>query len=118
VVVVVEDFADAAACSFGDFASSLGGADSDVFSGSDCSLAYVSGGLGGVEGYEISGTFADALACRSCSLGGSLADVAGSAASLTAGALGLGLRLGLGGWLGLWGLGVLGGGVLGGDGYG
>jgi hypothetical protein len=109
-MAVVKDFADAATCALGDFVCALGGADADVLSGDGCSLADVPGGVDGVQGYEIASAFADALGCCPGSLGGALADVAGSAADITAGAAGLGLWRGLrlgGGWGGD-GLGVLG----------
>jgi hypothetical protein len=99
VVAVVEDFADAATCALGDFACALSGTDSDVLAGDGCAFADVAGGFGGVEGDEIAGAFADALGCRSGSLGSALADVAGSAAYVAAGASGLGLCLGGGGWV-------------------
>jgi len=108
VVTVVEDFADAATCALGDFACALGGADADVLARDACTLADVAGGVDGVEGDEIAGAFADALGCLSGSLGGALADVARSAADVTAGAARLGLWWGLrlGGGRGGWVLGV------------
>jgi len=112
VVAVVEDFADAATCAFGDFAGALGGTYADVLAGGACTFADVARGVDWVEGDEIAGAFADALGCLSGSFGGALADVSGSAADITAGAAGLGWGLGLGGC----GLGVLGGNALGGDG--
>ena len=57
-------------------------------------IADIFRGSGGVEGDEIASAFADALGCRSGSLGSALADVAGSAADVTARAAGLGLNLG------------------------
>jgi hypothetical protein len=110
-MVMVEDFADAATCALGDFACALGGADANIFSGDGCAFADVSSGVDGVEGDEIAGAFARALGCGSGSLGGTLADVAGSAADVTAGAAGLGWGLSLGRGLrwGGCGLGVLGG---------
>jgi hypothetical protein len=98
-MAMVEDFADAATCSLGDFACALRGADADVLAGDARAFADVACGVDGVEGDEIAGAFADALSCRSGSLGGALADVAGSAADVTAGAAGLGLGLRLGGSL-------------------
>jgi hypothetical protein len=93
VMTVVEDLADAATCAFGDFACALGGTDAYVLSGDACALADVAGGVDGVEGHEVAGAFADALGCGSGSLGGVLADIAGSAAYVAAGATGLGLCL-------------------------
>jgi hypothetical protein len=95
-MAVVEDFADAAACTLGDFACALSGTDADILTGDGRAFADIAGGFAGVEGDEIAGTFADALGCRSGSLGSALADVAGSAADVTAGAAGLGLWRGLG----------------------
>jgi len=122
VMAMVEDFADAATCALGDFARALSGTDADVLAGDGCAFADVAGGVDGVEGDEIDRAFADALGCRSGSLGGALADVAGSAADVTAGAAGLGLGRGLSFGVGLgWGgcgLGVLGANVLGVDGEG
>jgi hypothetical protein len=118
VVAVVEDFADAATCSLGDFACSLSRTDACVLSGDACTLADVAGSVDGVKSDEIACAFADARGCGSGSLGGALADVARSAAYVTAGAPGLGLwrSLSLCGW---WcGLGALGGDVLAGDGEG
>jgi hypothetical protein len=117
-MAMVEDFADAATCSLGDFACALRGADADVLAGDARAFADVACGVDGVEGDEIAGAFADALSCRSGSLGGALADVAGSAADVTAGAAGLGLRLGGSLGRGGWVLGVLGANVLGADGEG
>jgi len=122
VMAVVEDFADAATCALGDFACALTGTDADVLAGDGCAFADVACGLTGVEGDEIAGAFADALGCRSGSLGGALADVAGPPADVTAGAAGFGLGRGLSlgrglGWGGC-GLGVLGANVLGVDGEG
>ena len=93
-MAVVEDLADASTCAFGDFACALGGTDAYVLSGDACALAYVAGGVDGVEGNEVAGAFADALGCGSGSLGGVFADVAGSAANVATGTTGLlGLRL-------------------------
>jgi len=93
VMAVVEDLADAATCAFGDFAGALDGADAYVLSGDACSLAYIAGGVDGVECDEVASAFADALGCGSGSLGGVFADVASSAAYIAAGATGLGLCL-------------------------
>jgi hypothetical protein len=116
-MAVVEDFADAATCPFGDFACALRGADADIFSGYSCAFANVFRGSGGVEGDEIAGAFADTLGCRSGSLAGAFADVAGSAADVAAGAAGLGLVLVLRGSLrrGRWVLRVLSANVLRGE---
>jgi hypothetical protein len=99
-MAMVEDFANAATCAFRYFACALSGANADVLSGDCCTLADVASGVDGVEGDEIAGTFADALGRGSGSLCGALADVAGSAANVTAGAAWLGRGcLGLGwGW--------------------
>src|ERR1700733_9309827 len=94
VMAVVEDFADAATCALGDFACALRGTDADVLAGDARAFADVACSVDGVEGDEIAGAFADALGCRSGSLGGALTDVAGSAADVTAGAARLGLSLG------------------------
>ena len=120
MMAVVEDFADAATCALGDFACALSGTDADVLAGDARAFADVFRRSDGVKGNEIAGAFADALGCRSGSLGGTLADVASSAADVTAGAAGLGLgrgpRLGRGlGWCGA-GLRVPGVKVLGADG--
>jgi len=100
-MAMVEDFADPATCSPGDFARALRGTDADVLAGDGCAFADVAGGVDGVEGDEIAGTFADALGCGSGSFGGAFADIAGSAADVTSGAAGLGLwrSLSLGGGL-------------------
>jgi hypothetical protein len=118
-MAMVEDFADAATCSLGDFACALRGTDANVLAGDGRAFADVAGGVDGVEGDEIAGTFADALGCGSGSFGGAFADIAGSAANVTAGAAGLGLwrGLGLGGGL-RWGGCGLGGDTLAGDGEG
>jgi hypothetical protein len=79
-MAMVEDFADPATCSLGDFACALRGTNADVLSGDACAFADVAGGVDGVEGDEIAGAFADPLGCGSGSLGSALADVAGSAA--------------------------------------
>jgi hypothetical protein len=90
-MAMVEDFADAATCALGDFACALSGTDAHVLAGEGRAFADVAGGVDGVEGDEISGAFADTLGRGSGSFGGALADVAGSAADVTAGAAGLGL---------------------------
>jgi hypothetical protein len=95
-MAMVEDFSDPATCSPGDFACALRGTDADVLAGDGCTFADVAGGVDGVEGDEIAGTFADALGCGSCSFGGAFADIAGSAADVTSGAAGFGLWRGLG----------------------
>jgi hypothetical protein len=94
-MAMVEDFADASTCALGDFARALNGADAHVLAGDGCAFADVTGGVDGVKGDEIFGAFADTLGCGSGSFGGALADVAGSAADVTAGAAGLGLGRGL-----------------------
>jgi hypothetical protein len=99
-MTMVEDFADASTCALGDFAGALSGTDADVLAGDACAFADVGCGADRVQGDEIAGAFADALGCRSGSPGGALADVAGSAANITARAAGLGLDLSLGGSLG------------------
>jgi hypothetical protein len=48
--MVVENFANAAACAFGNFACSLGGTDADVFAGNRCTLSNVAGGVQGMQG--------------------------------------------------------------------
>jgi hypothetical protein len=101
-MAVVEDFADAATCTLGNLACALNSTDADVLASDGCAFADVACSVDGVEGDEIDGAFADALGCRSSSLGDALADVAGSAADITTGAAGLGLwfALSLGGGLG------------------
>jgi hypothetical protein len=94
-MAMVEDFADAATCSLGDFACALRGTDADVLAGDGCAFADVAGGVDGVEGDKIAGTFADALGCGSGSFGRAFADIASSAADVMARAAGLGLWRGL-----------------------
>ena len=106
-MAVVEDFADAATCALDDLAGALGGTNANVLARDTCAFANVACGLDGVKGDEIAGTFADALGCRSGSLGGALADIAGSAADFIASAVAWGRCLRLG---------VLGENVLGADG--
>ena len=89
-MAMVEDFADPATCSLGDFAGALRGTDADVLSGDACAFANVFRGSNGVEGEEIAGTFADTLGCGSGAFGGAFADIAGSAVDVTSGAAGLG----------------------------
>jgi hypothetical protein len=91
-MAVVEDFADATTCALGDFACALRGTDADVLAGEARAFANVPGSVEGVEGDEVACAFADAFGRRSGSLGGALADVARSAADVTTGATGLGLR--------------------------
>src|ERR1700722_2259010 len=98
-MAVMEYLADAATCALGDFACPLSGTDADVLARDSCAFADVACGFGRVEGDEIAGAFADALGCFSSSLPSALADVAGSAADVTAGAAGLGLWLSLDGGL-------------------
>jgi hypothetical protein len=95
-MAMVEDFADAATCSLGDFAGALRSTDADVLARDGRAFADVAGGLGGVEGDKVAGTFADALGCGSGSLGSAFADIARSAADVTARAAGLWLLPSLG----------------------
>jgi hypothetical protein len=115
-MAMVEDFAYAATCAFGDFACAFGGTDADVLAGDACAFADVFRGPGGVQSDEIACAFADALGCCAGSFSGAFADVAGSAANVTAGAAGLRLWRGVSlGGLGRsgCGLGVLGEKVMG-----
>ena len=73
-MAMVEDFADPATCSPGDFACALRGTDADVLAGDGCAFADVAGGSNGVEGDELAGAFADALGCGSGAFGGAFAD--------------------------------------------
>jgi hypothetical protein len=119
-MAMVEYLANTPACSLGNFACSLGGADTDVLAGDDCSFSDIAGGVNGVEGDEIARTFPDTLGRCSGALGGAFANVSGAAADVAAGAA----LLGLGGWLGCFSglgglrLGVLAGGALDADGEG
>lgn len=90
VMAMVEDFANTATCALRYLACTLSSTDADVLSGNCCTLADVAGGIDRVKGDEIAGTFADSLGCGSSSLCGALADVAGSAANVTTGVVGLG----------------------------
>jgi hypothetical protein len=116
-MAMVEYLANAPTCALGYFACPLGSTDAYVFAGDDCALSDIVSGVDGVEGDEIASTFPNTLSRCSGTLGGSFADVSGSATDVAAGAalLGLGcfcrLRRGLG-------LGVLAGGVLDADGEG
>jgi len=107
LLVMVKYFADAVPRALGDFVCALSGTDADVLASVSCAFTDVACGLDGVKGDEIAGTFADALGCRSGSLGGALADIAGSAADFIASAVAWGRCLRLG---------VLGENVLGADG--
>lgn len=89
VMAMVEDLADAATCSLGDFAGALGGTDANVLARDGCAFADIAGSGAGMKGDEIAGTFANALGCGSGSFGGAFADIAGSAADVTAGVAGL-----------------------------
>lgn len=95
-MAMVEYFANPPTCSLGDFACSLGGADTDVLAGDGCTLSDIAGGVDGVEGDEIARTFPDTLGRCSGAFGGTFANVSGAAADVAAGAA----LLGLGGWLG------------------
>jgi hypothetical protein len=92
-MAMVEDFADAATCTLCDFPCALSGTDADVLAGDGCAFANIACGSAWVKGDEIAGPFADAFGCRSGSLTRAFADIAGSAADITAGAAGLGLCL-------------------------
>jgi len=92
-MAMVEDLANAATCALSYFACALHRADADVLSGDYCTFADVTGGADGVQGYKITRPFTDALGCSSRSFRGSLANVARSAANVTAGTAGLGWRL-------------------------
>ena len=102
-MAMVEDFADSAAGSLRNLARALGCSDADVLAGYSCTLANVFRGSDGMKRDEIACAFADAFGCSPGSPGGSLADVASSAADVTAWAAGLGRWRGLGlrgGWRG------------------
>jgi hypothetical protein len=120
LMAMVEYLANPPACSLGDFACSLGCADTDVLAGDDRTLSYIAGGVDRVKGDEIARTFPDTLGRCSGALGSAFANVSGAASDVAAGAA----LLGLGGWLrcfsGLSGLrlGILAGGALAADGEG
>jgi hypothetical protein len=117
LMVVVEYSANTPACTLGDFACALGGANADVLAGDACTFAHVANGVNRVKGDKIARTFPNTLGGRSSALGSSFADVTGALADIATGAALLGLPLGGGRrcvarlrrWLGL---AVLAGGVL------
>jgi hypothetical protein len=108
-VAVVEDVADAAAGSLGDLAGAFDRADSGVLGTDAYTLAEVFAGAGGVEGDEVTGAFADALADVAGGSGGAFAEVAGAGTDVSGGAAGVGGRGGLLGVVGVggWGVGLV-----------
>jgi hypothetical protein len=101
-MVMVEYSANTPARSLGDFACALGGANADVLTCNDCTLADIASGVEWVKGDKVARTFANPLGRRSSALGGSFADVSRALTDVAAGAALAVLRLGgrrLGGWL-------------------
>jgi hypothetical protein len=94
--VVVEQFANSPARSFGDFACPLGGADAHVFARTRCALAHIAGSLGRVKRDKIASTFTGTLGRSPGALGGSFANIACTFADFAASA---GLRTALMGLL-------------------
>jgi hypothetical protein len=92
---MVEYPADTPACSFGNFAGSLGSANAYVLTGDSCTFSNIAGGVERVQRNQIARTFPDTLGRRTSALGSPFANVSSTAAYVTAGAalLGLGLRL-------------------------
>ena len=119
-MAMVKYLANTPTCTFGDFSCSLGGANADVLASNGRTLSDIAGGVDGVKGDEIARAFPDTLGRCSGALGGTFADVSGTAANVTAGAalLGLGRRLGCFSGLRGLGLSVLARGVLATDGKG
>ena len=125
MMAMVEYLANTPACAFGDFASSLDGANADVLAGNGRTLSDIASGVEGVEGDEVDRAFSSSLGSGAGALGGPFADVSCTAANVATGAALLGLGLRLGGRLGCvgrlrrgLGLAVLAGGVLAADGEG
>jgi hypothetical protein len=81
-MVMVEYFADASACAFGDFACALGGAHADVLASDGSAFAHIAGGLDRVKCDKIARAFPNTLGRRSSALGGSFADVPSASADV------------------------------------
>ena len=90
-MVMVENLADSSTCALCDFACAFGGADADVLAGDRCTLADIACSVDRVEGDKVVRTFSDTLGGRSCTLGGSFADVSGTPAEIAIGATLMGL---------------------------
>ena len=100
-MAMVEYLANTPACAFGDFASSLDGANADVLAGNGRTLSDIASGVEGVEGDEVDRAFSSSLGSGAGALGGPFADVSCTAANVATGAAwpSLGGWLCLGGWL-------------------
>lgn len=103
-MAMVEDFSNTTTCALRYFACALRSTDTHVLSGNYRTLTYIRSAVYRVESDEITGPFTDALGCSPGSLCGTLADVAGSAANVTAWAAGMGHALSLDRWWGMFGL--------------
>jgi len=79
-VVMMEHFANTAACALGDFACTLRGAYADVLAGGRSAFADIAGGFHRVERDKVARSFPNPFGCRSSALGGSFADVPGTPA--------------------------------------
>jgi hypothetical protein len=84
-MVMVKYFPDTPARTLGNFACSLGRADTDVLAGDHCALADIRGSPDGVKCGKVDRTFPYALGRRSSAFGGALADISGAMADVGSG---------------------------------
>jgi hypothetical protein len=77
-MVMVENPADTPAGAFGDFASALAGADSDILASFGATFADIAGGFHWMQCNQVTGTLPNTFGRRSRALGGSFADVTGA----------------------------------------
>jgi hypothetical protein len=93
-MVMVEKFANSPPRAFRDFACTLRGADADILAGYGCAFADIAGRVERVQRDEVARTLPTTLGRRSSALGGSIANVSGAPADISARAGWMGLLIG------------------------
>jgi hypothetical protein len=83
-MVMMEYFADAPACAFGNLARPLDGANAGILAGHRRTLAHIARGVDRVQRYQIARTFSNALGRRSRAFGSPLANVSSPASNVSA----------------------------------
>jgi hypothetical protein len=83
---MVEYFANAPTRALCNFSSALACADADILASFGTAFADIAGGFDWVQCNQVTGTFSNALACRSSALGRSLPDVSGAMTDVSTGA--------------------------------
>jgi hypothetical protein len=81
-MVMVEYFADSPARTLGNFACTLGRADTNVLAGDDCAFPNIGSGADRVKRGKVDRTFPYAFSRGSSAFGGALADITGAVADI------------------------------------